>query len=76
MAGFRLVGNGQYIGNAGDTRPVYPEAGALCYEVDTGKWFVSYDRLSWTQYFGALPLNPEVRDKRGERFYSAIPARS
>jgi hypothetical protein len=41
-----------YLGASTDTKPATASIGSLCYETDTGAWYVTADGSAWTLYKG------------------------
>jgi len=41
-----------YIGAAADTKPTGVNVGSLCYEHDTGDWYITADGTNWVLYKG------------------------
>jgi hypothetical protein len=41
-----------YIGASTDTKPAAASVGSLCYEHDTGDWYITTDGSTWTLYKG------------------------
>jgi len=41
-----------YINASTDTKPAAASIGSLCYETDTGAWYVTADGSTWTLYKG------------------------
>jgi len=41
-----------YIGENADTKPTGVAVGSLCYEHDTGDWYITRDGTNWDVYKG------------------------
>lgn len=55
MADFTRIAIPQYyIGANTDTKPTGVAVGSLCYEYNTGDWYITYDGTNWVAYSGEV----------------------